>query len=69
LERSSGADLGADTVEAAPWRAWVDGVVDWAAVLLGDLAAAALLRRPDLLAPVADLHRAELLRALTAQPA
>jgi hypothetical protein len=66
LERSSGADLGADTVESAPWRAWVVG---WAAVLLGDLAAAALLRRPDLLAPVADLHRAELLRALTAQPA
>jgi hypothetical protein len=31
-----------------------------------DLAAAALLRHPDLLAPVADLHRAELLRALPA---
>jgi hypothetical protein len=35
----------------------------------GDLAAAALLRHPDLLAPVADLHRAELLEALSAQPA
>jgi hypothetical protein len=34
-----------------------------------DLAAAALLRHPDLLAPVADLHRAELLSALTAPPA
>jgi hypothetical protein len=34
-----------------------------------DLAAAALLRHPDLLAPVADLHRAELLRALTARTA
>jgi hypothetical protein len=33
-----------------------------------DLAAAALLRHPDLLAPVADLHRAELLSALTAHP-
>jgi hypothetical protein len=33
-----------------------------------DLAAAALLRHPDLLAPVADLHRAELLRAVTAYP-
>ena len=35
----------------------------------GDLAAAALLRHPDLLAPVADLHRAELLETLSAQPA
>jgi hypothetical protein len=34
-----------------------------------DLAAAALLRHPDLLAPVVDLHRAELLRALTAHTA
>jgi hypothetical protein len=34
-----------------------------------DLAAAALLRHPDLLAPVADLHRPELLRALTAHTA
>jgi hypothetical protein len=34
-----------------------------------DLAAAALLRHPDLLAPVADLHRAELLSALTAHTA
>jgi hypothetical protein len=32
-----------------------------------DLAAAALLRHPDLLAPVADLHRAELLGALAWQ--
>jgi hypothetical protein len=31
-----------------------------------DLAAATLLRHPDLLAPVADLHRAELYRALAA---
>jgi hypothetical protein len=35
----------------------------------GDLAAAALLRHPDLLAPVADLHRAELSRALAARAA
>jgi hypothetical protein len=34
-----------------------------------DLAAAALLRHPDLLAPVADLHRADLLRTLTAPTA
>ena len=34
-----------------------------------DLAAAALLRHPDLLAPVADLHRAELRRVLAAQRA
>ena len=33
-----------------------------------DLAAAALLRHPDLLAVVADLHRTELLRALAASP-
>ena len=34
-----------------------------------DLAAATLLRHPDLLAPVADLHRAELYQALAAQAA
>jgi hypothetical protein len=34
-----------------------------------DLAAAALLRHPDLLARVADLHRAELLEALAAPTA
>lgn len=33
-----------------------------------DLRAAALLRHPDLLAPVADLHRAELLAALAPDP-
>ncbi|MCP9985773.1 hypothetical protein LUX01_02720 [Streptomyces sudanensis] len=33
-----------------------------------DLRAAALLRHPDLLAPVADLHRAELLAALAPGP-
>lgn len=33
-----------------------------------DLRAAALLRHPDLLAPVADLHRAELLAALALDP-
>jgi hypothetical protein len=94
LDWLAGADLGAGSVEAPPWRTWVDEVVvSWAAVLLGDpalaaaasvaagepldgplvspsatdLAAAALLRHPDLLAPVADLHRAELRRALAAQ--
>jgi hypothetical protein len=35
----------------------------------GDLAGDALLRHPDLLAPVADLHRATLLATLSAQPA
>jgi hypothetical protein len=35
----------------------------------GDLAAAALLRHPDLLAPVADLHRGELLRVLAPRAA
>jgi hypothetical protein len=35
----------------------------------GDLRAAALLRHPDLLAPVADLHRAELLDVLAVRPA
>jgi hypothetical protein len=34
-----------------------------------DVAAAALLRHPDLLAPLADLHRAELSLALLALPA
>lgn len=33
----------------------------------GDLAAAALLRHPDLLAPVADLHQAELRETLAAR--
>jgi hypothetical protein len=35
----------------------------------GDLAAAALLRHPDLLAPVADLHLADLIDELAMRPA
>src|SRR3954463_1408572 len=77
LDWLAGSDSGVGCVDGAPWRTWVDEVVvSWAAgePLDGplvtpsayDLTAAALLRHPDLLAPVADLHRAELRRVLGA---
>jgi hypothetical protein len=60
-------DAALATAAAAATASPLDGPL--LAPSAGDLAAAALLRHPDLLAPVADLHRAQLLEALAGQPA